>query len=107
MTVSIILVTLLLAAGSVVLAFFGADQAGEIMHSAPVLAGGWALAVLFAAVAARALWKKRFVSALVHAGAVLILAGALCGTQKETLGIWCASRIRISKRLVYWYWREL
>ena len=86
MTVFIILVTLLLAAGSVVLAFLGADSAGEIMRSTPVLAAGWILAAVFACIAVRALWRKRFVSALIHAGVILILAGALCGTQKETLG---------------------
>jgi cytochrome c biogenesis protein ResB len=69
----------LLSVGSIVLACMGATRAGEWMSTWPNLAGVTLLTIAVAVSGIRALFRKRFHSALFHVGCALIMAGWLIG----------------------------
>lgn len=63
---------LLSAAGAAVLAF---PKTHEVLGSAWFHAALWVLLLVFVAVTLRALWRRRWVSALFHAGAAAVIIG--------------------------------
>jgi cytochrome c biogenesis protein ResB len=68
-----------LSAGSIVLACLGATTAGAWMSTWPCLAGIALLAASLSVIGIRAIFRKRYHSALFHAGCVLIMTGWLMG----------------------------
>jgi len=70
---------ILLSLGSVALAFMGATQAGEWMSRSPNLVGVALLALALSITGLRALFRRRFHSALFHCGLAVILVGWLTG----------------------------
>jgi ResB-like family len=70
---------IILALGSIVLACLGATRAGDWMAKLPNLVGVGLLAFALAVTGTRALFRRRFDSALFHVGIAVILAGWLAG----------------------------
>ena len=79
-------VLLALAALSLVLAF---PKSHGLLQTAGCTGVLWGLLGALAAVALRALWKRRWVSALFHAGALcLVVGGALSAGHAKTWEVW-------------------
>ncbi len=72
-----------LAAGSVVLAFYGPAKAGAMMSAAPMLALTAVLAVGVSVVGIRALSRRLVCSALLHLGCACVMVGWLAGRLAE------------------------
>ncbi len=70
---------ILLSLGSIALACLGATQAGEWMGKLPNLVGVALLALALATTGLRALFRRRYHSALFHCGLAVILGGWLMG----------------------------
>jgi hypothetical protein len=70
---------ILLSLASVVLAFMGPTRAGEWMSRLPNLMGIAVLTLGMAITSVRALFRRRFDSALFHGGVALVMAGWLVG----------------------------
>ncbi len=70
---------ILLSFGSIALACLGATRAGEWMSRLPNLIGIAVLTLGIAITSVRALFRRRFDSALFHGGCVLIMGGWLVG----------------------------
>jgi len=70
---------LLLAAGSVALAFRGAEISGAFMGRVPCLIATLVLAIGITVSGIRAIFRKRFDSALIHLGCACVMAGWLMG----------------------------
>jgi len=66
-----------LAVGALALAFPGAERAGAFMRTPPMIGVGLALGVVLLAISLRAGIRRRPLSACLHLGLVLIVAGAL------------------------------
>ena len=69
----------LFAAGSVVLAFWGPEKSGAFMGQLPCLIVTLVLAVGLAVSGVRAVYRKRYDSALIHIGCACTMAGWLIG----------------------------
>ncbi len=82
-----VLLCLLLAAGSIVLAFFGSARAGELMRSDTALICGGMLALLSVVIGVRALLRGLVGSGCLHIGLALVLGGAAWGTHFATVGM--------------------
>jgi hypothetical protein len=72
-----------LAAGSLALAFLGAERSGALMSRPPLLALTALLACGLAYSGARAVKRRRFDSALLHLGCACVMAGWLAGRIAE------------------------
>lgn len=68
-----------LSVGSIVLACLGATTAGAWMSTWPCLVGVALLATGISVISSRAIFRKRYHSALFHAGCALIMTGWLIG----------------------------
>lgn len=76
-----IVLCLAMAAGSVALAFVGADRAGEFMRSAPLTAAATILALALLGSGIIAATRRRWDLLLMHWGCVVILFGAHWGSE--------------------------
>jgi len=70
---------IILALGSIVLAYLNAPRANAWMALTPNLLGVALLAIVLAVTGTRALFRRRFDSALFHVGTAVIMAGWLTG----------------------------